>query len=116
LALSGANRTAFGEAKKPNSTTSNKKADPMIKAETICKAERIILSLVHVATAAVSKASTKMIGTYCVATKLEWRFIVRSLSVLIGNPLKNALTGYDLQEITLQKSEVVVMLWVHDVQ
>lgn len=43
----------------------------MIKAETICKAERIILLPFHVATAAVSKASTKMIGTYRGATKLE---------------------------------------------
>ncbi|WP_425085677.1 hypothetical protein [Ruegeria profundi] len=116
MGLSGADRTALGEAKKPNSTTSNKKADPMIKAETICKAERIILLPFHVATAAVSKSSTKMIGTYRGATKLEWRFIVRSLGVQIGNSLKSVLTGYDLQELTLQKSEVVVMLCVHGVQ
>jgi hypothetical protein len=110
LGLSGADRTALVEAKKPNSTTSNKKADPMINAEAICKAERIILTPFHEATAAVSKASTKFIGTYRAATKLEWRFIVISLGVLIGNPLKNVLTGYDLQELKLQKSEVVVML------
>ncbi len=88
----------------------------MIKAEAICKAERIILPPFHVATVAVNKASTKVIGTYCVATKLEWRFIVRSLGVQIGNSLKNVLTDYDLQELALQKSEVVVMLWVCDVQ
>ncbi len=87
----------------------------MIKAKAICKAERIMLPPFQVATTAVSKASTKMIGTYRGATKLEWRFIVRSLSVQIGNSLKSVLTGYDLQEFTLQKSEVVVMFWGHDV-